>query len=283
MEFKLRPFTLDEARDAGLTRHSLRRKTWRRISARLYSWTELPDDLWLTLSAWQRVLPPETVFAGSSAAWLFGLDLQPTNPVEVVVPMSSAIRTRPGLLVRHSELPAAEVVTIRGLRATALPPTIARLCVQGPAVEALVAIDMAMRLGLTNPAALTGYAEASKTRPGATRMKSLVSLAAPAESPMETRLRWLLIQAGLPRPEVQVELREGGARFAGRVDLYYPQARLVLQYDGGNHRERLVEDDRRQNVLVNAGYQLLRFTAGDVYNRTDVVVAQVRSALYRPR
>jgi very-short-patch-repair endonuclease len=65
----------------------------------------------------------------------------------------------------------------------------------------------------------------------------------------------------------------------GRADLYYPQSRLVLEYDGGNHRDRLVEDDRRQNLLVNAGYQLLRFTAADIYSRADVAVAQVRAAL----
>ena len=92
---------------------------------------------------------------------------------------------------------------------------------------------------------------------------------------METRLRWLLIQAGLPRPEVQTKLLGG----AFRVDLYYPEARLILEYDGSNHRERLVEDNRRQNLLVNAGYQLLRFTTADIYKHADVTVAQVRAAL----
>jgi very-short-patch-repair endonuclease len=87
-----------------------------------------------------------------------------------------------------------------------------------------------------------------------------------------------LLQARLPRPEVQTELGDA-ARFAGRVDLYYPGARLVLEFDGGNHRERLVEDDRRQNLLVNAGFRLLRFTAADIYQRPDVVVEQVRAAL----
>ncbi len=100
---------------------------------------------------------------------------------------------------------------------------------------------------------------------------------------METRLRWLLIQAGLPRLEVQVNLSDGAARFVGRVDLYYPEARLVLEYDGGNHRERMADDNRRQNLLINSGYRVLRFTAADIHNRVDVVVAQVRSALYKPR
>jgi very-short-patch-repair endonuclease len=46
----------------------------------------------------------------------------------------------------------------------------------------------------------------------------------------------------------------------------------------------LVEDDRRQNLLVNAGFRLLRFTAADIRNQPDVVESQVRSALgARPR
>jgi very-short-patch-repair endonuclease len=93
---------------------------------------------------------------------------------------------------------------------------------------------------------------------------------------METRLRWTLLQAGLPRPQVQTDLRDSDGRFLGRADLYYPQARLVIEYDGANHRDRLVEDDRRQNLLVTAGFRLLRFTAAD---RSEVITAQVQKAL----
>ena len=96
---------------------------------------------------------------------------------------------------------------------------------------------------------------------------------------METRLRWLLLQAGLPRPEVQSELRNSEGRFVGRADLYYPAARLVIEYDGANHRERLVDDNRRQNLLINAGFKLLRFTAADVNQRPEAITAQVRVAL----
>lgn len=273
------PFTLDEARDAGLTLSALSSKVWQRIGAELYRWTDLPEDPWLTLSAWRRVLPPETVFAGPTAAWLHGLDLEPVNPVEVAVPASSRLRSRAGLVVRRCEIPPAEVVSVRRLRAAGLPFTLAGLCLRRPAVEGLVAIDMALHLGLTDSAALGQYADRSNGRPGAARLRSLASLGAPAESPMETRLRWLLIQAGLPRPEVQTNLRHGAAKFVGRADLYYPASRLVVEYDGGNHRERMVEDNRRQNLLVNAGYRLLRFTASDIRKRADVVVAQVRGAL----
>jgi very-short-patch-repair endonuclease len=223
----------------------------------------------------RRVLPPETVFVGATAAWLFGLDLDPTNPIEVVVPRSYGYRSRAGLLVRYRDIPGADVVTIRGLRATTLPLTLAELCLRRPAVEALIAIDMAIRKRRTTSRGLVEYAEAIKGRPGAARLRLLAQVAAPAESPMETRLRWLLIEAGLPLPQVQAKLLNGAAR----ADLYYPEARLVLEYDGSNHRDRLVEDDQRQNLLVSAGYRLLRFTAADIYGHSDLVIDQVRGAL----
>jgi very-short-patch-repair endonuclease len=219
------------------------------------------------------------VFAGATAAWLFGLDLKPADPVEIVVPPGSGTRSRVGLSVRRCELRRNEVVSIRGLRATSLPRSLAELCLRWPAVEALVAIDMAVYAGLTDAAALVRYAKAAKGRAGAGKMRTLAPLAAPAESPMETRLRWLLIEARLPRPDVHANLHDAEARFIGRADLYYHSTKLVLEYDGGNHRDRLVEDDRRQNLLINAGFRLLRFTAADIHSRPEVVEAQVRGAL----
>jgi very-short-patch-repair endonuclease len=98
------------------------------------------------------------------------------------------------------------------------------------------------------------------------------------ESPMETRLRLLLILAGLPRPQVQVSLGNATS-FLGRADLYYPDARLIIEYDGGTHRVSFAADNRRQNRLLEAGYRILRFSASDVLGSPEDVIALVRSAL----
>jgi hypothetical protein len=89
----------------------------------------------------------------------------------------------------------------------------------------------------------------------------------------------LLVQNGLPRPEVQVTIRDDGGSFLGRPDLYYREQRLGLEYDGETHRASLVEDNRRQNRLLLAEVRLLRFTASDVLRRPNSVIAQVRNAL----
>lgn len=75
-------------------------------------------------------------------------------------------------------------------------------------------------------------------------------------------------------------LYDEAGRFMARPDLYYPQRRLVIEYDGLTHRESLTADIRRQNRLINAGYRLLRFGAADVLSAPAPVVFLVRQALH---
>jgi len=127
---------------------------------------------------------------------------------------------------------------------------------------------------------LVAWLETHKRFPGNVRLRRAIELAEPAtESPMETRLRLLLVLAGLPRPQVQVPLHDDKGHFIGRPDLYYPSQRLALEYDGAIHRETMTADHRRQNRLINAGYRLLRFTAADVLSTPDSTVLLVRQAL----
>lgn len=262
----------------GVTSRCLNGRSWRRLGAELYCWAGWRGDRWQLIAAWKRLLPPDAVFAGATAAWLWGFDMKPDDPIEVIVPPSSGLRSRDGLNVRHNTVHLDEVAEVRGLPVTILHRTLRDLCAQLPAVEALCLIDMAIVAKRSDSLTLIDYAGSVPHRPGALRLRQLAAMAAPAESPMETRLRWLLLNAGLPPPKVQVDLRDLDGRFVGRADLFYPASRLAIEYDGGNHRDRLVEDNRRQNLMINAGFSLLRFTAADL-GRPVLVISQVRRAL----
>lgn len=264
---KKAPFTLAEARAVGLTPECLKGRSWRRLGSGLYCWRGWLDDHALLIAAWQRRLPPDAVFAGATAAWLWGIG-PVSNPVEIILPPTAGVRTRRDLYVRRCLLHEDDVGRARGFRVTTVARTLRDFCARMPPVEALVVFDVALRAGLGD-----AFKHLS-----ASRHSELAALAAPAESPMETRLRWLLLEAGLPRPEVQTDLRDSDGRFVGRADLFYRESRLVIEYDGTNHRERLVEDNRRQNLLINAGFRLLRFTAADLA-RQDAVASAVRRAL----
>ena len=276
------PFSLADARAAGLSGRALRSKRWLRIGSRLYRSRQLQDEPWALLATWRRMLPDEAVFAGPTAGWMHGLDLDPIHPAHAILPPTSQ-RSRLGLSIRRCTLAEEEIAEIRGLRVTTLHRTLRDLCLRWTPVEALVAIDMALAGNLTDREALRRYVALVRGAHGTRRMRWLIELAEAAESPMETRLRWLLMEARpkLPRPQVQATLTDAKGRFLGRADLYFPEARLVVEFDGGNHRDRMVSDLRRQNALLNAGYQMLRFTTPDINGRPGAVAALVREGIDR--
>lgn len=277
------PFTLADARRAGLTRRQLQGASWRRVDTGLYAWAGCADSPELVLAAVLRRLPVGAVFSGRTAAWLHSLDVPPCDPVEVTVPLTSGVSTRSGISVQRARLDAEDVVQRCGLPATSAVRTVADIAGRRPLVEAVTIADMALHEGSVELADLRQTLASRAGRNGASRFRRVIELAEPAaESPMETRLRLLLVLAGLPRPEAQVRLHDEHGRFLARPDLYYPSQRLCIEYDGTTHRESLIEDNRRQNRLQNAGFRLLRFTAADVIRSPDSVVTLVREALAAP-
>src|SRR5438270_3525939 len=148
------PFTLDEARAAGVTASAIRSPAWKRLGKGIYRWQHANADPWLLLAAWRRAVGGQLTFAGYSAAWMFGIDCAPASPVEVIVPLASAARSCSGLVVRHCDLQKHEVVEVRRLRLTSLKRTLRDICVAKAPVDALVIIDAALRRRLTDAVGL---------------------------------------------------------------------------------------------------------------------------------
>ncbi|KZX21934.1 endonuclease domain-containing protein [Rathayibacter tanaceti] len=104
-----------------------------------------------------------------------------------------------------------------------------------------------------------------------------------AESPMETLLRLLLLRAGLPEPEVNVELYDDEGRFVARVDLLYRARRVVVEYDGDQHRSDRAQyerDIRRIEAIEALGYRVVRVRSAGVLLHPEETVARVRRALF---
>jgi len=272
------PFTVAEARQVGMSWDDLQTRSWTRTSRGQYAWVRLAEGPRLKLLAASRRLPPQHAFSGLTAAWLLGLAFPWGEPIEVTVPREIPVRARSGIKLRRAALAESDVIIRSGFRTTTTMRTVAELGSGTNLVEAVVAVDVALRAGVVTPSQLTSHLEANRGAKGIKRLRRAVSLAEPrSESPMETRLRIELIKGRLPRPLVQAELSDRAGRFLARVDLYYPDRRLVIEYDGAHHKDRLDADLRRQNALVNAGFHLLRFTASDL-RAPGSVVAQVRRA-----
>lgn len=246
----------------------------------MYVWSELRDDPMHRLEAARRRLPTGAAFSGLTAAWLHGIDVAPCDPIEATVSSAAGVSARVGIALRHSTLKNRDVVNVRGMPATSIVRTVCEVCSTLNLVEAVVIADQALHDGRVRLEQLQSWAKSNSGHRGIKNLRRVIEQAEPlAESPMESRLRMVLVLGGLPRPKAQVPMHDRWHRFVGRPDLYYEEARLGIEYDGGVHRESLAEDNRRQNRLLNAGVRLLRFTASDVLSAPDSVVSQVRAEL----
>jgi hypothetical protein len=234
----------------------------------------------LQLEERARRLPPTAVFSGHTAGWLHGLDVPPCDPMEVTLPRLARTSRLAGVTLMRSDIAVAEITRIRDLPATSGTRTVADLARRAPCIDAVILIEIAVRRRITDLDALIGWAKTHRGYRGVSRLGFALKLAAPrSESPMETRLRLLLVSNGLPRPLAQPVLTDGTGMFIARPDLFYPGAGLVIEYDGVVHRHNLQADNKRQNRLIDAGYRVLRFTASDVLGTPAGVVSLVRRNL----
>jgi len=241
---------------------------------------ELDRAAWIAAaSLW---LPAGSAVSGLWAAFVWGLDLLPptARDVEVTVPRSSRVDSRPGVTVRRALLPKTEVVVVNGVRVTSELRTAFDLARRGPRDDAVVALDAMRYARLISHTGLQRYIEAHRGWRGIRSAANHLALSVDrAESPMETRLRLVLLDGGLPPPVVNESVCDAQGRFIARPDLRID--RVIVEFDGAVHRtaQRHRDDLRRQNALIQAGYVVLRYTAADVYGRPADIVAEVRAAL----
>src|SRR2546428_13275500 len=74
------PFTVDEARHAGLNRWHLEGASWTRIGPSTYLWAGLSGEPMHQLVAAKRRLPSGAAFSGLTAARLHWVDVVSCNP-----------------------------------------------------------------------------------------------------------------------------------------------------------------------------------------------------------
>src|SRR5690606_26014991 len=79
-------------------------------------------------------------------------------------------------------------------------------------------------------------------RPGAVRLRAaLARIRVGAMSPLETDMRLDAVDAGLPEPELDAEVRSVQGRLLGIADGRYRAYRVLIEVEGDHHRT-----DRRQ-------------------------------------
>lgn len=276
-----RPFTRADAVAAGVDPKVLRTSRFRRIFRGVYVSSSAPDHPLVRTQAALAIHPASAYASHTSAARLYGLPV-PVDPDEhVSVERAGERRPRPGV-VSHVAPAGARVRTRQGTRVSPPLQMFVELASMLPLVDLVVVGDaMARVLGVAADD-LRRHCDES-VAPGARAARHAAGFVRDqVESPMETRLRMLLVLAGLPEPDVQHVVAVPGAGPRYRLDLAYPTARVAVEYDGRQHAEDVRQwnhDLRRREALEDAGWKLLVVTAQDLYRRPDDVVRRVCLAL----
>ena len=190
-------------------------------------------------------------------------------------------------LHRVSRLDPADITTIGALRVTTPARTVADLCAVLGRDEVEPALDDALRRGLTSLPRLRWTAQrlGGRGRPGVRLLAELLCEREPGWTPpasrLESRVRALLRQAGLPEPSAQWEIRDRGTLLA-RVDFAYPEAKLAIEADGYRYhsgRTAWQRDRVRRNALTSRGWRVLHVTWNDLSARPDEIVSEIRQAM----
>jgi hypothetical protein len=100
-----------------------------------------------------------------------------------------------------------------------------------------------------------------------------------AQSPRESYLRLLFIDAGLSRPQTQIPVLGVDRIPVAYLDMGWQEWMVAVEYDGDQHRmdrRQYVKDIRRQEMLDEVGWTIVRVVAED---SPEAVLRRVRTAI----
>lgn len=97
-------------------------------------------------------------------------------------------------------------------------------------------------------------------------------------SPRETLTRLILISAGLPEPELNVDIYDDAGVFLGCSDMVYRKYRVIVEYQGKQHAHTYAEDIERLERLRQNGWDTLQVT-NTLFAQPAVLAARASIAL----
>jgi very-short-patch-repair endonuclease len=274
------PFIGSEAVATGaLTKTQLYTRC-RRLFSDVYIMRDIDIDAVVHAKAgwlWSR---RRGVVAGFSAAALHGSRW--VDDRQVVQLIHDNRRNPPGIQTHRDRIEDDEIVRLGGIPVTSPARTALDFGCWYPTMTAVAGIDALARAIDIEAADVELLARRYAGRRGIARARQAVDLFdSGAQSPKESWLRVLLIQAGLPRPRTQIPVRDEFGNPFAYLDMGWEDVKVAVEYDGEQHRSDRGQyrwDLRRLEMLQRLGWIIVRVVADD---RPTEIISRVRAALAR--
>ncbi len=302
-------FTVADAVALGVSRKRLRRPDvahpFHRVRMRLRTpndpdagmFTARRSDLRARVEAYALVMTDATFLCLHTAAVLHGypLRLEPNPRIHAAVHHPGRAPRGRGVSGHAVRPTLVEVTVVDGIRVTSPATTWAMLGAHMSVRELVAFGDAMIRVprhpgGFRPPsgaplASLEQLADALEAgrRVGAGRLREALPLVRTgSSSPAETAARILLVSAGLPEPELDVDVFDADGRWIGCSELAYPAYRVAAEYEGDHHRTSRAQWNRdiaKYQAYAEAGWRVVRLTHELVDRRPQEAIRQVAAAL----
>lgn len=265
---------------AGLGRASLDGPGFRRILYGVLVASDVPDSPQLRAEAALSCFFT-SAFAShrtSARVWRVPVTLPPGE--DVTVPEVGHRLRRAGVTCHVRT--AAEVAVVGGVRVSNLPDLFVELASLLPLVELVVVGDWMVRRHRVLRSALIDAAAGAGGRAGVLARSAAAYVRERVDSPMETRLRMLLVLAGIPEPEINLEIRTVDGEVLRRYDLCWPGVRVIVEYDGRHHIEReeqWEQDLTRREAIDDSDWRILVVVSSGIYKSPEQTLGRVHSLL----
>ena len=285
--------TMKQALDIGISRDAVRRRV------RAGSLVQMCPGVFRVVGAprsWRQRAMAASLWVGpngavgrATACALHHLDgFGPPVAIELVTPRNLQSQQRLLKLHRTPFWLDQDRTTVAGIGVTSIERTL--IDVAGIAGEGRleVAIEDALRRRLTQAGRIMDRLEMMpRNTAGRGTLERLIAergAERPAESGLEVKVIRLLRELGYPRPLRQKVLDDDG-RFVGRVDLAFPERRLIIEVDSFRFhtgRQAWDRDRERRNSLTALGWVMLHATSAMLMEQRETFVRDLARAYQRP-
>jgi very-short-patch-repair endonuclease len=276
----IEPFVGNEAIAAGVMSKSQLATRFRRLFPDVYVERDLDITAELRAKAGWLWSGRRGVVAGFAAAVLHGSKW--VDDAQVVELIHDNRRSPPGIQSHGDRIEEDEIKLVAGVRVTSPVRTALDFGCWYPTTTAVAGIDALARATEIKAADVELLSRRYAGRRGIARARQAVNLFDPgAQSPKESWLRVVLIQAGLQKPQTQIPVRDEVGNVFAYLDMGWEDFKVAVEYDGDQHRSdrrQYTWDVRRFERLQRCGWFVVRVVSGD---RPADIIGRVRAALAR--
>jgi Protein of unknown function (DUF559) len=262
----------------GLSDADLRSRRYQRIFHGIYIASSVQVTTRVRAAAALRVSPPGSFASHHTAVRLWG-GIPPETPLTHVSLPGPGVRCVRQGIMSHRGLPDAQLSRRFGFPiSTAVQAFIELAAVGTHLVDLVVAGDSLVKAARIPPEAFVNAADEWTGRGAKLARRAARLVRVGVDSPQETRLRLLVVLAGLPEPEVNWIVRAEDGDWLRRYDMYYRLCKLILEYDGRQHAEsdeQWGEDILRRQELDDQGIRILVVRHSGIYANPGQTVEKI--------